>query len=677
MSQTNVSVELPKPDTNESKRPDNESSEGATLVPPAETESVPGAWVLCRPVGCFDVICSSEGSTEAALHFHDDRTKPLQRRFEKAYEHIRCAIPPSVPRHMKRFCSITRSRATGREQDRARFTHNESARENNETTREQNESTRERNESAREIIPETDVEPESARQIVAEADVGPDTQQSNSRERDSRDAPHASADLEARVEYLNSVEQQAYEFAKGCRDGETAARTNEKAAEARAKAAEARLAALEAEIYTLRAAQGTPAQGTVPGTSYALQAALARDYLNEVSNDATAAGGHSPLRDAVNPDEVTAAANDRPDAAADMTPLRDALAESNDDRTAAIVAQAGKALIAALTGSVKQHVVRDPAVTHVRPSDIGLVEFSGAHDKLATVIEPEFYPRLLLWLEESENLLRNSGLSVVDQVRVLIANLTGAARKQFLTRWHRRLNFSTMTLADVKSKILALVPNHQTHFSRVAMEMTFRASRLASDLDKFALYAAHGDLPVDGHHFWYRMIQDKLLDAAPDLFRLAAEHFGKRVEFEPTMKFADMIDKFMDIVLAVQTELQTRLVGGKRGRSPTSASTSKPPPKQARVAPRGGKPNDLTDNFTLARKLGLCFGCGELYPKGVDGRPYDRSAHDRGCRKKFVRGIVTDEFAAGISKWRTLYSSGLYSEQDLVELANSKRAPSA
>jgi hypothetical protein len=88
---------------------------------------------------------------------------------------------------------------------------------------------------------------------------------------------------------------------------------------------------------------------------------------------------------------------------------------------------------------------------------------------------------------------------------------------------------------------------------------------LASDLDKFALYAVHGDLPVDGHHFWYRMIQDKLLEAAPALFRLAAEHFGKQVEFEPTMKFAEMIDKFMDLVLAVQTELQTRLVGGKRG----------------------------------------------------------------------------------------------------------------
>jgi hypothetical protein len=186
-------------------------------------------------------------------------------------------------------------------------------------------------------------------------------------------------------------------------------------------------------------------------------------------------------------------------------------------------------------------VVRDSAVNRVRPSDIGLTEFSGAHDKFATVIEPDFYPRLLLWLEESENLLRNSGLPVIDQIRLLIANLTGAARKQFLTRWHRRLDFATMTLADVRTKILALVPNHKTHFSRVAMDMTFRASRLASDLDKFALYAAHGDLPVDGHHFWYRMIQDKLLEAAPDLFRLAAEHFGKRVEFEPTMKFADMI----------------------------------------------------------------------------------------------------------------------------------------
>jgi hypothetical protein len=102
------------------------------------------------------------------------------------------------------------------------------------------------------------------------------------------------------------------------------------------------------------------------------------------------------------------------------------------------------------------------------------------------------------------------------------------------------------------------------------------------------------------------------------------------------MKFVDVIHKFMDIVLAVQTELRTRLVGGKRGRFSTAASPSKPSTKQARVAPRGGKPSDLNDSFTLARKLGLCFGCGQLYPKGRDGRPYDRVAHDRGCRKKFL-----------------------------------------
>jgi hypothetical protein len=87
----------------------------------------------------------------------------------------------------------------------------------------------------------------------------------------------------------------------------------------------------------------------------------------------------------------------------------------------------------------------------------------------------------------------------------------------------------------------------------------------------------------------------------------------------------------------------------------------------------GGRRNDLSDNFTLARKLGLCFGCGQLYPKGTEGRSYDRAAHDRGCRKKFVRGIVTDEFNVGIAKWRGLHDTGRYSEQALVELANSER----
>jgi hypothetical protein len=111
-------------------------------VVPAETESAPGAWVLCRPVGCFDLICSKEGSAEAALRFRDDRTKPLERRFNRAYEHIRCAISPPMPRHMKRCYSITRSAATGREQDRARSAHNETAREHNESTREHTESAR-------------------------------------------------------------------------------------------------------------------------------------------------------------------------------------------------------------------------------------------------------------------------------------------------------------------------------------------------------------------------------------------------------------------------------------------------------------------------------------------------------------------------------------------------------
>jgi hypothetical protein len=68
MSQTNVPTEFNKPNT--------DLPEATTLVVPAENESAPGAWVLCRPVGCFDRICSKEGSAEAALRFRDDRTKP-------------------------------------------------------------------------------------------------------------------------------------------------------------------------------------------------------------------------------------------------------------------------------------------------------------------------------------------------------------------------------------------------------------------------------------------------------------------------------------------------------------------------------------------------------------------------------------------------------------------------
>jgi hypothetical protein len=225
---------------------------------------------------------------------------------------------------------------------------------------------------------------------------------------------------------------------------------------------------------------------------------------------------------------------------------------------------------------------------------------------------------------------------------------------------------------DAKEKVYALVPNHQTHFSRAAIDMKFRPENLASDLDRFALYASHGDLPVNGHHFWYRLIQEKLLEACPDLFRLAAEHFGKRFEFESNMNFDTMIEGFMDIVLAVQTELKAHLLNKKRTMDSTDMQRdNKKRPKTAdnRSSEKG---LDLKDDFTLARTVGMCFGCGELYPKGGKDNRYDKKSHDVVCKKAFVKGIVTNEFEKAIVKWRNLVKEGK-STDDIKKIANANR----
>jgi hypothetical protein len=442
-----------------------------------------------------------------------------------------------------------------------------------------------------------------------------------------------------------------------------------------------RLAALEAELLELRtrAAQGNTSIGEAAGTSYAAQANVALANMNLIApmtQHDNAAGATDTVRVAEEGELPTDNQSPLPTSstpATNMTPMREALEDAHEERTANLLARFGESLAKSLTGHVQQavHSQMVRPSPGVRPSEIGLSQFSGASSKMATVIEPEFYPRLLLWLEESEHLLRNSGLSTVQQIRTLFANLTGAARKQFTTRW-RNLDFSAMTMLDAKEKVFALVPNHQTHFSRAAMDMTFTPANLASDLDRFALYASHGDLPVNGHHFWYRLIQEKLLEACPDLFRLAAEHFGKRVEFKPDMNFNTMIEQFMDVVLAVQTELKAQLLCHKRGYdgTPTNDKSKKPklPPKDKSV----DKSTDLKDDFSLARQVGMCFGCGTVYPVGRNGKRFDKNAHDSVCKKKFARGVVTEEFTSAIAKWRNYVSEGK-SLDEIKRIADASR----
>lgn len=419
-------------------------------------------------------------------------------------------------------------------------------------------------------------------------------------------------------------------------------------ADQRARDAERRVAELEAQLLTLQS------QTQLPGV---------RPAVDNVAGTSNPVCTNEAARRADMTQE-----GDPPAPAMNMDGLRTTLEQSKDDRANENIEDFQANLLKLLSRTVQTQVVRNSSM---RMGDIGLSEFSGAHSQLATVIEPEFYPRLLLWLEESESLLRNSGLSLVEQIRALFAHLTGAARKQFISRF-RNLDFSTITLNEAREKIFALIPNHQTHFSRAALDMSFNPNRLASDLDKFALYASNGDLPVDGLHFWYRLVQDKLLSACPDVFRLASEHFGKRIEFEPNMTFATMIEKFMDIVLAVQTELKGSLLGTKRPRNDTTPTPKAKQQKAAKPMKSGKgtvKHPDLKDDFNLARAVGMCFGCGKLFPASNTGKRYEK-AHN--CTKAFVAGVVSDEFSSAISPWRKLVVEGK-SKSEIEKIADSKR----
>jgi hypothetical protein len=342
------------------------------------------------------------------------------------------------------------------------------------------------------------------------------------------DRSDLSADQTARAE-------NAHHFAAECRLEENAAIT-------RAEAAEQRLVAHEAQISALSGA-AVPVDGA-PGSSTCV-----------------------PESYPVDPAPAAAGAN----MAALPLALRTALEESTADRTSGQIACFEAALMNVLANTMASQVVRSEPKKG--PSDVGLSDFTGASSISATVTEPDFYSRLILWLEKSEQLLTNSALPTVEQIRTLFVHLNGAASKQFATRG-RNLDFSNMSTAHDKEKIVALVPNHQSYFSRAAMDMKFKTRRLASDVDRFALYASHGDLPVDVYHFWYRMIPNKLLEAWPDLLHLVSEQCGKRIEFDLDMEFAPMIEHFMDIVLAVQTELKTQMLGEKRSR-PFGAAESK------------------------------------------------------------------------------------------------------
>jgi hypothetical protein len=172
------------------------------------------------------------------------------------------------------------------------------------------------------------------------------------------------------------------------------------------------------------------------------------------------------------------------------------------------------------------------------------------------------------------------------------------------------------------------------------------------------------------------VIQDKLPETYFDLFVSPSNTLTKHIDLDPHIAIALPLERFMDMVLAVQNELKTQVLGAKRPRPVENFEHERVEkvPKPTHASTSTGRAGSSQDDLLLARKVGMCFGCGQLYPAGAvgTGERYNKFAHDQVCERPFVRGVITAEFRAAIVKWRELANSGK-SLNAIAKIANSQR----
>lgn len=317
-------------------------------------------------------------------------------------------------------------------------------------------------------------------------------------------------------------------------------------------------------------------------------------------------------------------------------------AEATDKLMKQLQRQVMDSMVRSLPGNHVQHASQP----RLRPSDLGLVDFHGARDSHATVVDVSEYPKLLLWVESTSQILMNSGLDESTQVRVMFSHLKGAARESYISLW-RDAGLSACNMTELKSRIMGLVPSHKTHFTREALNMTFHSDKLASDIDRFTLYATNGDLPCDGYHFWYHVLIEKVIAASPDLFKQASELFNKTFTFTPTKTFKSHVRELIDLVMLVQSHLKAQL-SGKRARADNAHDGGAA--KKAKAGPSKPRQGIPTNDKVLAKAIGMCFGCGKLMPSGKAGF----TAHMAACKKKYVPGVVSEEFSNAIAHVRRI-----------------------
>jgi hypothetical protein len=166
----------------------------------------------------------------------------------------------------------------------------------------------------------------------------------------------------------------------------------------------------------------------------------------------------------------------------------------------------------------------------ITPKDVALELFHGAKNPDALVIDKEFFLPLLHWLRLCGMILRASHLPSSLWVSTLLGALRGAARKSFI-RMHGDAPINEWSLDQFQVAVATLVPEHKTLFTEAALDMQFSTKSLCDDIARYALYMQHGEIDIITC-FVFQRLQNKLLQAKPDIFNVAAQQFNLHLEFQ-------------------------------------------------------------------------------------------------------------------------------------------------
>jgi hypothetical protein len=138
--------------------------------------------------------------------------------------------------------------------------------------------------------------------------------------------------------------------------------------------------------------------------------------------------------------------------------------------------------------------------------------FKGSADANARNIPSSQYLAVLEWLKGCELQLRASGLVESLLVPHIVQRLMTRYGYEDVRSW----SYEPLFLD------LVLYPEYKATFMSQALEMSFRAHKLADDVARFQLYTSHMEQSPDGSRFSRDMLVRKVVDACPDLLTMAS-----------------------------------------------------------------------------------------------------------------------------------------------------------